>query len=189
MLNDAGPNLGYFPSAKKCWLITKPEREENAKEIFAGTAVNISSQGQRHLGAVLGSREYLEEYVNEKVEEWVSEVVKLSKFAERKPQASFSFGLKHRWTYFMRTLADIEDLLEPLEHAIADLFITSLTERKERARSACTSGSHGWSGTHQHSPDCKVRILRVHEVSAPLADKIMAQSHENPDDANVQTLV
>ena len=39
------------------------------------------------------------------------EVVKLSKFAETESQvsyAAFSFGLKHRWTYFMRTLADIE---------------------------------------------------------------------------------
>jgi len=167
----------------------KTREGRECKRDICGHSCKYIFTGQRHLGAVLGSREYLEEYVNEKVEEWVSEVVKLSKFAERKPQASFSFGLKHRWTYFMRTLADIEDLLEPLEHAIADVFITSLTERKERARSACTSGSHGWSGTHQHSPDCKVRILRVHEVSAPLADKIMAQSHENPDDANVQTLV
>ena len=23
-LNEAGPNLGYFPNAKKCWLIIKP---------------------------------------------------------------------------------------------------------------------------------------------------------------------
>ena len=123
MLNDAGPNLGYFHNAKKCWLITKPEKEENAKEIFAGTAVNIYSQGQRHMGAVLGSREYLEEYVNKKVEEWVSEVVKLSRFAEKEPQASYaavSFRLKHQWTYF--TLADIDNLLEPLERAIADVF-------------------------------------------------------------------
>ena len=43
------------------------------------------------------------------------EVVKLSKFAETESQvsyAAFSFGLKHRWRYF---IADIEDLLEPLE--------------------------------------------------------------------------
>ena len=83
VLNDAGPNIGYFPN--EMWLITKPEKEETAKEMFSGTAVNISSHCQRHLGAVLGSREYLEEYVNEKVEEWVSEVVKLSKFAETNP--------------------------------------------------------------------------------------------------------
>ena len=30
----------------------------------------------------------------------------------------FTFGLKHRWTYFLRTLPDIQDLLEPLENAI-----------------------------------------------------------------------
>jgi len=29
-LNEAGPNLGYYPNAKKCWLNTKPEKVEDA---------------------------------------------------------------------------------------------------------------------------------------------------------------
>ena len=29
-LTEAGPNLGYYPNAKKCWLITKPEKVERA---------------------------------------------------------------------------------------------------------------------------------------------------------------
>ena len=58
VLNDVGPTIGYLPNAKKCWLITKPDKEETARKVFAGTAVNVSSQGQQHLGAVLGSREY-----------------------------------------------------------------------------------------------------------------------------------
>ena len=62
MLNDMGPTTGFLPNAKKCWLITKPEKEEMARKVFAGTAVNVSSQGQRYLGAVLGSREYFEDY-------------------------------------------------------------------------------------------------------------------------------
>ena len=37
-LNEAGPNLGYFPNAKKCWLIIKPGKEESAHAIFDGTA-------------------------------------------------------------------------------------------------------------------------------------------------------
>ena len=48
----------------------------------------------------------------------VDKVVKLTEFAETYPQASFvafTFGLKHRWTYYRRTISDIEDLLEPLE--------------------------------------------------------------------------
>ena len=90
----------------------------------------MSSQGQRYLGAVLGSREYFEDYVNGKVEEWVSEVAKLSEFAATEPQASyaaFTFGLKHQWTYFLRTLQEIEDLLIPLERAVADMLVPSIT--------------------------------------------------------------
>ena len=54
---------------------------EGARVIFEGTAIYISTQDQRHLGAALGSREYLEEYVGCKVEDWVSQVVKLAEFA------------------------------------------------------------------------------------------------------------
>ena len=67
MVGRAGgssPGLGYFPNAKTCWLIVKPCREEEAIELFAGTAINVTIEGQKHLGALLGSRSYLEEYVN-----------------------------------------------------------------------------------------------------------------------------
>ena len=37
------------------------------------------------------------------------------------------FGLNHRWTYFLRSLQDIEDLLIPLERVVADLLIPSIT--------------------------------------------------------------
>ena len=55
VLLKSGPALGYFPNAKKCWLITKPDKEDEAKEIFAETAINITIEGHRHLGAALGS--------------------------------------------------------------------------------------------------------------------------------------
>ena len=62
---------------------------------------------------------------------WVSEVTKLAEFALSKPQAcyaAYTFGLKHRWTYFLRTLPDIQDLLEPLENAISKILILAITE-------------------------------------------------------------
>ena len=68
--------------------------------------------------------------MNGKAEEWVSEVVKLSEFAATEPHASyaaFTFGFKHRRTYFLRTLQDIEDLLVPLERAVADMLVPSIT--------------------------------------------------------------
>ena len=41
-LTEAGPDLGYYPNAKKGWLITKPEKVEGARVIFEGTAIKIS---------------------------------------------------------------------------------------------------------------------------------------------------
>ena len=44
--------------------------------------------------------------------------------------AAYTFGLKHRWTYFLRTLLDIQDLPDPLENAISQVLIPAITERK-----------------------------------------------------------
>ena len=61
-LNTFGPNLGYFPKDEKCWIIVKPEKEESVREFFHGTDINVTVHGQKHLGAALDSREYMEEY-------------------------------------------------------------------------------------------------------------------------------
>jgi len=76
-LNTLGPDFKYFPNAKKCWIISKADKEASVKEVFKDTAVNVTIQGQKHLGAVIGSRKYLEECVSEKVTNWVSEVTKI----------------------------------------------------------------------------------------------------------------
>ena len=94
--------MGYFPNAKKCWLIIKPEREQAAREVFRHTAFNVTMEGHKHLGAALGSKSFLEEYVGEKVDEWVNEVTKPADFAISQPQASyaaFTLGLWHHWTF------------------------------------------------------------------------------------------
>ena len=80
-MREAGPPLGYYPNSKKCWLVVKPEKEGRAKEMFAGTGINITTEGRKHLGAALGSRSCLEQYLGGKVEDWVGEVTRLGEFA------------------------------------------------------------------------------------------------------------
>ena len=50
-------------------------------EVFSDTVINITTEGHKHLGAAIGSRSYLKEYVGEKVEDWVNQVTKLAEFA------------------------------------------------------------------------------------------------------------
>ena len=194
-LREAGPPLGYYPNSKKCWLVVNQEKEGRAKEMFAGTGINITTEGSKHLGAALGSRSYLEQYVGSKVEDWVGEVTRLAEFARSQPQASyavFTFGLRHQWTYFMRTLPDIENLLQLLERAISDVLIPSLILRNcseaERELVALPVRMGGL-GLINPSESADAEYSASIRAIAPFVSKIEAQSHETPEEAEVQRLV
>ena len=164
------------------------------KEVFKDTAVNVTVEGQKHLGAVIGSREYLEEYVSEKVTNWVSEITKLAEFALSQPQAcytAYTFGLKHPWTYFLRTLPDIQELLEPLENTISKVVIPAITEhrctRLDRDILALPVRLEGLSMTNP-CLDANLEQSSCVKVTIPLVQQIVAQSHQMPDDSLVKPL-
>ena len=124
--------------------IFQVKKEALVREAFKDTIINVTVEGQKHLGAVIGSRDYLQDYVNEKVTSWVNEVAQLAEFARAQPQASYAahtFGLNHRWAYFLRNLPDIQDLLEPLEEAISQVLIPAIVERK--CSKLETTSAHG----------------------------------------------
>ena len=49
----AGLDKGYFPNAGKCWLVIEPNKEETSRSIFEEKAINIKTEGRKHLGAVV----------------------------------------------------------------------------------------------------------------------------------------
>ena len=55
--------------------------EEEARKIFAGTAVNITVEGQRHLRAAVGSKDYRDQYCTSKVTKWTDETKSLTEIA------------------------------------------------------------------------------------------------------------
>ena len=73
-LCTTGPKYGYFPLASKTILIVKPEFEEKARDVFGDSGVKISISGERHMGAVIGSPEFKEEYVTQKVQKWIGDI-------------------------------------------------------------------------------------------------------------------
>ena len=108
----------------------KPDKENLARELFNGTNIKITSTGACHLGATVGSEKFKEDYVKRKVEEMTIELKKLSKIGETEPHAAyaaFTHGWKHKWTYLLRTIADIGELMGPLENCIRYSFIPAIT--------------------------------------------------------------
>ena len=106
-LNQEGKKYGYLVNGSKSWLIVKSDvLADEAKRVF-GDEVNITTEGQRHLRAVIRSQEFKDQYCREKVFGWKGELEALSEIARSQPHAAytvFTKGYKSKFTYFMRTV-------------------------------------------------------------------------------------
>ena len=122
------------------------------------------------------------------------QVTKLAEFALSQPQAcyvAFTYGLKHRWTYFLRTLPDLENLLAPLEQAIADVLIPSITghyctqDERELLALPVRMGGMGLTNPSQKAAS---EYVASANISGPLAHQIKSQVHEPPDENEIHAV-
>ena len=58
-----GPKYGYYSKPAKSYLIVKDHFLNQAKAIFEGSNIKITTSGARHLGAALGNSRYKEGYI------------------------------------------------------------------------------------------------------------------------------
>ena len=124
---NIGPKYGYFPKPEKSYLIVKDDHLLKVNDIFKHSNVKITSTGQRYLGAVIGSLNYKNKFVNEKINSMVNQLSLLSKIAEIEPQAAygaFVVGFKSKLNYLLRTIPDISINLHPFEEIIRNEFIS-----------------------------------------------------------------
>ena len=73
-----GPKFGYYPEPSKSWLIVKEKAKQRSFVVFKDTAIKITTEGQHHLGAVIGSSKYKCEYVQNKIDELINKMKVLS---------------------------------------------------------------------------------------------------------------
>ena len=109
------------------------EMKDEAYHLFKDS-INITSGGKRHLGVVIGSTEFRVEYCREKVHKWVQELKALCEIAQSEPHAAYTGYLKafySKVTYFMRTIENFEDYLEPIESVINDNLLAILFGQEE----------------------------------------------------------
>ena len=120
---------------------------------------------------------------------WINDIAKLAEFALSQPQACYvvyTFGLKHRWTYFLRTLPDIQDLLEPLENAISHMLIPAIAERKSNQLDRnflALPVRLGGLGLGNLSLEARRECASSVKVTKPLVEQIVSQSHQLPEDS------
>ena len=182
-----GEKFGYFVKPSKSWLILKnPEKLNETKALFESSPINITTAGKRHLGASLGSNDFKQEYIDEKVQKWCGRIQKLSEIAKSQPHvayAAYIHGEQHRYTYFARTIMDINNNLEPLDKIIDDAFIPALFGRiiSDQERELMTlpvkEGGLGLRSIHKNA---KRNYETSRKITTPLINKIKQQSDDLP---------
>ena len=186
-LQSLGPSFGYYANARKTWLITKEQHLSQARELFQDAEVNITSQGRPYLGAALGSEEFSDQFVKEKVKEWQEELILLANIATSQPHATFAafiHGFVHKFTYLSRTTPIKDPLLQPLEDIIKSQLIPAWTGRAppndlERELFALPAHLGGLGIINPASRSSKEFQASV-SISAPLSHLIESQQPDYP---------
>ena len=166
-VQEFGPRLGYYPNAGKSWLVVKGEVEGLAKIVFDGTGIQITADGRRYLGSFIGSGEGKVQYVEEKIDEWCSQLKVLSKIGKSEPHAAYTAfvsGFRHRLTYYLRTIPNIEKHLKTLDEVIDKELIPALT------------------GGHLCTPDERLLVslpVRYGGLAIPIFSSIANFEHNN----------
>ena len=179
-----GPEIGYLPNASKTHLVVKPDLLDKAKKIFENTEVQISSQGQRHLGAAIGTSAFANEYVALKVEKWSTQITSLSTLARTHPQAAYSafvHGFAGKWQYVMRSIDSPSSLFQPLEDAIHQELIPALTGREpnspEERKLLALPVRHGGLNICNPVEMTETELMGSKSISAPLMEMITSQTN------------
>ena len=184
-LTSTGPAYGYHANALKTWLITKDPHIAKAQELFGDTQVNITTQGRPHLGAALGSQEFVETYVSDKVQELNNQLLLLADIARTEPQAAYAafiHSFAHKFSYLCRTIPNIGSQLQLLEDSIRLRLIPALTGRappsdidRELLALPVRLGGLGLvNPTRQSQQEYQASI----EISAPLKNLILEQKSD-----------
>jgi hypothetical protein len=182
-----GPSYGYFTNPSKTWLVSKEACLSDAISAFEGTNVNVTCKGRPYLGAPLGSSDYINTFVSEKVDQWSGELKFLSAIATTQPHASFvafSHGLTSKWSFLSWTTPHISHHFSTLENIIRSNFIPTLTGEPppndlNRALFALPArlGGLGISNPMTVS-DIEFDVFR--KICEPLAELALERCHDYP---------
>ena len=111
----------WILSGRKQTMDNRENVKERAQAIFDNMKIKITTDGQRHLGAVTGTANFKQNHMKEKINQWIQELRILSKIAWHKPQAAYSCFItffKHKPKYFMRTIPNIGKELKQLDEVV-----------------------------------------------------------------------
>ena len=110
-------------------ILKNCDDHERALSIFNESDIKLKVTGQRHLGAVVGSQEFKDKYMNKLIDDGTNMIKMLSEYGQTQPHASYSafiLGVRHKMTDFMRTMEELGDKLVEVDKVLDEKLIPAL---------------------------------------------------------------
>ena len=181
-ITELGSEYGYFPNPAKTWLVVKEDHLEAAQHIFGESGIQLTTQGRQYLGSPIGSKDFVDLAVREKVNTWVAEIEKLASIARTHPHAAYaaySHGLCHRWKFISRTTPIDEELFAPLEAAIHNQLLPSISGKQDISdimrKVLALLTRHGGLGLANPQEEAALEYTASCSLSRPLWEPILQQ--------------
>ena len=98
--------------------------------LFDGSNVNVTTEGRRLIGAAIGSKSFVTDFISKGVSNFSKPVQHLAELATSQPQAAhtvFTRWLSSEWTFVSRVMKDTNSHLTSLEPTIRKHFLPALT--------------------------------------------------------------
>ena len=101
------------------WLILKSEALlETTTNFFSNSKANIATEEKRRLGSAVGSKTFKKK--NNML------IKKLTKGVKKAAYAAFFFGEQNKYSYFLRTISVMSELMEPVDEIIQHDLVPSI---------------------------------------------------------------
>ncbi|KAL7477922.1 hypothetical protein ACHAW6_003703 [Cyclotella cf. meneghiniana] len=129
-LCQRSPDVGYFPSPAKSFVICPRASEPAAKAVFDAADLLVQfSRGHRYVGGFVGSSTKCDRWLAPLVEKWVHGIEGLSAVTLHFPHSAYAgliSCLSAKWQYICHTVPDVRPLLAPIEEALWTNFLPAI---------------------------------------------------------------
>ena len=166
----------------------KEDHTDEAKTLFSGSKINITTSGRRLLGAAIATQAFITDFVSEKAAEFSERLNSLAELAKSQPQAAyavFTRCLSSEWKFISRVMKDTSSQLDVVKDAIRRKFLPALTGRQtpgdtERDLLAL-SVRHRGLGVGNPVKCADIEYRNSLEMVAPLTELLVRQQHSLED--------
>ena len=118
--------FGYLVNEKKSWLILKGHGKlQRARHLFSNTGIKLTTDGQCHLEAAIGTSNFRAQYIAEKVRKWTS--YRHCKNTTTCSLLSIYTRYQYsQYTYFMRMIPGMHEVIKPVDDVIRLELLSTL---------------------------------------------------------------